>query len=129
MTLILMILLNCTEKKVILFEFIQMYSYYNDSLCLTHVLECDLMFFPSAFHESTGPINWEILPRARACDNQFYVAAINSARDDTAKWVTWGRSMIIDPRGETIVQAGQAEQIVSAVIGLYIFFYKIPVCL
>lgn len=78
---------------------------------------CQILFFPAAFHEATGPTHWELLTRARACDNQFYLAAISPARDPAASYVTWGHSLIADPSGRIIVKAGQSEEIVTAEIG------------
>lgn len=89
-----------------------MYYYY-----YIRLLGCDVLFLPAAFHEATGPTHWELLSRARACDNQFYVAAINPARNPTATYVTWGHSMIVDPQGQIVVQGGTNEEIISAKIG------------
>lgn len=36
---------------------------------------CQVLSFPSAFNQTTGPLHWELLNRARALDNQVYVAS------------------------------------------------------
>eukprot|EP00294_Goniomonas_avonlea_P004000 CAMPEP_0114568264 /NCGR_PEP_ID=MMETSP0114-20121206/15959_1 /TAXON_ID=31324 /ORGANISM="Goniomonas sp, Strain m" /LENGTH=269 /DNA_ID=CAMNT_0001754983 /DNA_START=132 /DNA_END=942 /DNA_ORIENTATION=+ len=40
-----------------------------------HKHGCDLLVYPGAFNMTTGPKHWELLQRARAVDNQLYVAA------------------------------------------------------
>jgi hypothetical protein len=36
--------------------------------------------FAGAFNTTTGPVHWELLQRARAVDNQLFVAACSPAR-------------------------------------------------
>lgn len=48
---------------------------------------------------TTGPKHWELLARARANDNQLWVALVSPARDDAAGYVAWGHSMLVDPWG------------------------------
>lgn len=66
---------------------------------------------PAAYPSSTGPLYWDLIHRARAVDNQFFVAAISPARNDNASYVVYGHSMIIDPYGQILTQAGIAEEI------------------
>lgn len=42
---------------------------------------CSILFFPGAFNLTTGPAHWELLQRARAVDNQLFVAAVSPARN------------------------------------------------
>lgn len=46
---------------------------------------------------TTGPAHLELLIRARALDNQMYVATVVPARDESASYVTWGHSVLVDP--------------------------------
>ncbi|RYD01939.1 hypothetical protein N752_27850 [Desulforamulus aquiferis] len=46
---------------------------------------------------TTGPAHWELTMRARALDNQIYLAAISPARDQTANYVAYGHSMVAGP--------------------------------
>ena len=46
---------------------------------------------------TTGPAHWELLSRARALDNQFYVATVSPARDETATYTAWGHSSLVNP--------------------------------
>ncbi|MBA1335735.1 MAG: Aliphatic amidase AmiE [Firmicutes bacterium] len=61
--------------------------------------------------------HWVTLLRARAIENQLYVVAANrvgrSGRDSF-----FGRSMVVDPWGEVIAQAGDKECIVNVKIDL-----------
>lgn len=75
-----------------------------------------VMVAPGAFNMITGPAHWELTMRARAVDNQFYVAAASPARDENDKYVAFGHSMIVDPWGEVLQKAGTDEEIIMAVI-------------
>lgn len=79
-------------------------------------LECEVLFFPSAFNTGVGD-TWEFLFRARALDNQVFVAAISPARDETAELVAWGHSFLADPYGSIIAMADISEEILFAEIG------------
>ncbi|KAG0443595.1 hypothetical protein HPB47_014735 [Ixodes persulcatus] len=62
-------------------------------------LGCKLLVYPGSFNLATGPLHWKLLQRARAVDNQVYVASTSLARDEAACYVTWGYSMFVDPSG------------------------------
>lgn len=79
---------------------------------------CQLLVYPGAFNMTTGPAHWELLQRARALDNQVYVATASPARDDKASYVAWGHSTVVSPWGEVIVKAGADETIITADIDL-----------
>lgn len=81
------------------------------------------MFFPAAFHVNAGPKFWELCHRARAIDNQFFVAAISPARNEQVKYVVYGHSMIIDPVGNILTKAGTTEEIIFQEIGSLIESY------
>ncbi|MDE2749637.1 MAG: carbon-nitrogen family hydrolase [Chloroflexota bacterium] len=61
--------------------------------------------------------HWRALLIARAIENQCYVAATNSC-GDTGGAVFAGHSMIVDPWGKVIVEAGEDECLVMAEIDL-----------
>jgi len=75
---------------------------------------CDLIVYPGAFNMTTGPAHWELLQRARAVDNQVYVAAVSPARDDSAKYVAWGHTTVVGPWGDVIEKTDEKEAIVYA---------------
>jgi omega-amidase len=41
----------------------------------------NLLVYPAAFNMTTGPLHWHLLARARAIDNQVFVAMCSPARD------------------------------------------------
>ena len=61
--------------------------------------------------------HWRALLIARAIENQCFVAATNSC-GDTGGTVFGGHSMIIDPWGEIVVEAGEDECLLNAEIDL-----------
>ncbi|KAK1835455.1 carbon-nitrogen hydrolase [Podospora conica] len=76
---------------------------------------CFALVYPGAFNTVTGPLHWKLLGRARAIDNQVYVALCSPARDLTAKYHAYGHSMILDPMAKVMAEAGEEEeQIVTA---------------
>jgi predicted amidohydrolase len=61
--------------------------------------------------------HWLTLLRARAIENQAYVVGINRAGSDPH--VRYGgRSLIVGPRGETLAEAGDGPQVITAEIEL-----------
>ncbi|KAJ1558531.1 Carbon-nitrogen hydrolase [Nowakowskiella sp. JEL0078] len=71
---------------------------------------CVAMIYPGAFNMTTGPLHWELLQRARAVDNQFFVAACSPARDLSAGYTAWGHSMVVDPLGQVLVEADEGKE-------------------
>lgn len=61
--------------------------------------------------------HWLSLLRARAIENQAYVAACNRCGSDP-KHKYSGRSVIIDPRGEILADGGNGETVISAAVDL-----------
>jgi predicted amidohydrolase len=76
------------------------------------------MIYPGAFNTTTGPLHWELLQRARAVDNQIYVAACSPARDLNATYHAWGHSTIVDPMGKVIATTEEGEGIVMSELNL-----------
>jgi len=73
-----------------------------------------LLVYPGAFNMTTGPLHWALQARARAMDNQVYVALCSPARDMRADYKAWGHSMVVDPNAAVMVEAGEEEEIVYA---------------
>ncbi|HEX7862977.1 MAG TPA: carbon-nitrogen family hydrolase [Verrucomicrobiae bacterium] len=61
--------------------------------------------------------HWVTLLQARAIENLAYVIGVNRAGSDP-KYVYPGRTMIIDPHGTILVEAGAMEGLISADIDL-----------
>lgn len=77
-----------------------------------------LIIVPAAFNSTTGPAHWELLMRSRALDNQVYIIAASPARNREASYQAWGHSMIVDPWGTVLAEAGEDEQIIVHSINL-----------
>ena len=72
---------------------------------------CKLIVYPGAFNMVTGPAHWELLQRARAVDNQVYIAACSPARNEEGSgYLAWGHSSVISPWGDVIatIDGGEA---------------------
>ncbi len=76
----------------------------------------DLILVPSAFTATTGRAHWETLLRARAIENQCYVAAPAQGGMHAGGRRTWGHTMIIDPWGEVLACRDAGPGIVLAEI-------------
>ena len=73
-----------------------------------------LLLYPGAFNTTTGPLHWALQARARAMDNQVYVAVCSPARDAAADYQAYGHSMVVDPNAEVLAEAQEGEEIVYA---------------
>ncbi|XP_030030977.2 omega-amidase NIT2 isoform X1 [Manduca sexta] len=65
---------------------------------------CSLLVYPGAFNMTTGPRHWELLARARATDQQLWVALVSPARDPEADYVAWAHSTLVDPWGQVVAK-------------------------
>ena len=79
---------------------------------------CSVLIYPGAFNMTTGPAHWELLQRARALDNQVFVATVSPARDEKASYIAWGHSTVVSPWGEIIATTEHEEAIVYTDIDL-----------
>jgi deaminated glutathione amidase len=71
---------------------------------------------PSAFTKQTGEAHWHVLIRARAIENgSFVFAAAQGGRHENGR-ETFGHSLIVDPWGQIIAEAGVEPGIVLATI-------------
>ncbi|KAL4892718.1 carbon-nitrogen hydrolase [Aspergillus ambiguus] len=73
-----------------------------------------MLVYPGAFNLTTGPLHWSLLARARAVDNQAYVALCSPARDMSATYHAYGHSLVANPSAEVLVEADEKETIVYA---------------
>jgi predicted amidohydrolase len=65
-----------------------------------------IVVVPAAFTLPTTRDHWETLVRARAIENQVFVIAANQYGPHPANQHSGGRSMIVDPWGVVLAQAG-----------------------
>jgi len=79
---------------------------------------CKLLVYPGAFNTTTGPPHWELLQRARAVDNQLYVATASPARNPESKYQAWGHSSIVSPWGDVIATTEHDPDTIIAEIDL-----------
>ncbi len=70
----------------------------------------ELLFVPAQWPAKRS-MHLDTLARARAIENQMFLAMCNSAARDTG---CGGHSAIIDPWGEYLAQAGETEEIITA---------------
>ncbi|KAL0888075.1 hypothetical protein Bca101_012058 [Brassica carinata] len=75
-----------------------------------------LLCYPGTFNMTTGPLHWELLQRARATDNQLYVATCSPARDYGSLYVAWGHSTLVGPFGDIIATTEHEEAVIVAEI-------------
>lgn len=76
----------------------------------------DLLYFPAEWPAVRIP-QWEILLRARAVENQCFVVAVNRVGDDPDNHFN-GHSLVIDPLGRVIADAGERDGVIFAEIDL-----------
>lgn len=84
-------------------------------------LEGASMLFVPAQWPHPRLAHWRTLLTARAIENQMFVIACNRAGDDVYGGRTtsfFGHSLVVDPWGEIIAEAGEEETIVRATIQL-----------
>ena len=72
------------------------------------------MIYPGAFNLVTGPLHWHLLGRARAVDNQIYTLLCSPARNLESEYKAYGHSLVCDPKGEIVTEAGDGEDILFA---------------
>ncbi|RAO68959.1 uncharacterized protein BHQ10_004971 [Talaromyces amestolkiae] len=73
-----------------------------------------ILVYPGAFNTTTGPMHWSLLGRARAIDNQVYVAMCSPARDINASYHAYGHTFIASPNAEVLGELDEKEDIVYA---------------
>jgi len=66
----------------------------------------EIVVLPSAFTAPTGRAHWHTLVRARAIENQCYFIAPNQFGASAMGFENYGHSLIVDPWGEVMADAG-----------------------
>jgi len=89
------------------------------SLLLQQRHGATLLACPAAFNTTTGPRHWHLVMRARALDTQCFLLACSSARpSDPERYPSYGHSLVVDPGGGVIAEAGVGEQVLHAELDL-----------
>jgi nitrilase len=83
-------------------------------------LGSELIVLPAAFTAETGRAHWEVMLRARAIETQSWIAAAGTTGtftdQDGRTRTTFGHSMICDPWGRVVAQAGDGPGWATAVL-------------
>jgi deaminated glutathione amidase len=74
----------------------------------------ELVTVPANFTERTGRDHWEVLLRARAIENQLYIAAPAQIGEPMPGRRSYGRSLVADPWGTVLAQAPDEECVIVA---------------
>ncbi len=79
----------------------------------------EVLAVPADFSARTGRDHWEVLLRARAIESGAWVLAAGSCGAGGEGAIpAWGNSMVVDPWGRVVAQAGDGEAIVRAELDL-----------
>jgi predicted amidohydrolase len=76
----------------------------------------ELVTVPAHFTTPTGKDHWHVLLRARAIENQLYVAAAAQIGETLPGKPAYGRSLIADPWGTVVAQAPDEQTVIAAVL-------------
>jgi predicted amidohydrolase len=74
----------------------------------------ELLTVPANFTLATGRDHWHALLRARAIENQCYVAAAGQIGEPLPGRPSYGHSLVVDPWGTVLVDAPDEETVVVA---------------
>ncbi len=89
------------------------------ALLMQQQLGAAVIACPAAFNTTTGPRHWHLLMRARAVDTQCFVLACSTARPEGGEgYPSYGHSLVVDPWGTVIAEAGTGEQVLHAQLDL-----------
>ena len=77
-----------------------------------------ILSIPSAFTRISGRAHWHVLQRARAIETGCYVIAPAQCGIHPGNRQTYGHSLIVDPWGETLADAGEDVGFIIADIDL-----------
>jgi predicted amidohydrolase len=67
-----------------------------------------IVAIPAAFTVPTGEAHWHVLMRARAIENAMFVIAAAQVGVHEDGRATYGHSLVVDPWGEVLLDAGDA---------------------
>ncbi len=82
------------------------------------VAGADILSAPACFTRQTGAAHWAVLQRARAIENAAFMisAAQGGTHEDGRE--SFGHSIIVDPWGRVLAEAGDAPTVITAEIDL-----------
>jgi len=74
-------------------------------------LGADVLLYPSAFTVPTGKLHWDVILRGRAIETQCWVVAAAQRGRHNEKRVSYGGSIVMNPRGEVVGRLGSVEDV------------------
>ncbi len=77
-----------------------------------------VIFAPAAFTKVTGEAHWHVLQRARAIETGCFMVSAAQAGEHAEGRRTYGHSVIVDPWGRVLADAGDEVGVVTAEIDL-----------
>jgi len=78
----------------------------------------EVIFAPAAFTKVTGEAHWHVLQRARAIETGCFIVSAAQTGEHAEGRRTFGHSMIVDPWGKVVADAGEPVGVVTAEIDL-----------
>jgi predicted amidohydrolase len=78
----------------------------------------EFITIPAAFTQTTGKAHWHTLVRARAIETGCFVLAPNQCGHHCDKRYSYGHSLIVNPWGEVLADAGAEPGVIYADIDL-----------
>ncbi len=89
------------------------------ALLMQQQLGAAVIACPAAFNTTTGPRHWHLMMRARAVDTQCFLLACSTARPEGGEgYPSYGHSLVVDPWGTVMAEAGSGEQVLHAQLDL-----------
>jgi len=79
--------------------------------------EYDILVYPSNWPRSRAHV-WKSLLIARAIENQAYVVGVNRIGPDGYGTRHAGNSMVVDPKGNILAEAGDREEILQTTLSM-----------
>lgn len=79
---------------------------------------CTLLSAPACFTKQTGEAHWSTLQRARAIENGAFMLSAAQAGTHEDGRETYGHSMIVDPWGNVLAEAGSEPGVIMAEIDM-----------
>jgi predicted amidohydrolase len=76
----------------------------------------DFLAIPAAFTKVSGEAHWHVLQRARAIETGCYVIAAAQCGTHAEDRKTFGHSLIVDPWGKVLADAGEDVGVITAEI-------------
>ena len=78
----------------------------------------EMLLVPAAFTKKTGEAHWHVLNRARAIETSAFVMSACAVGPVEGGGESYGHSLIVNPWGEVLVDAGQFPGVVHTTIDL-----------